>query len=1330
MPGSGMKRRAGSATAEASAEEKVVAGDVGGSEVTPRRKKSEKKLADKSGEKTPQAKSSEKEPHAKSGEETPRAKSSVKTPQAKSGEKTPQAKSGEKTPQAKSGKKTPRAKSGVKTPQTKSAKKVPLVDKVGGDEGDIRPVEAVEKSKLTRKEKKRETIATAAGDGGEVVAGVEVVAGAEDTRVKDKALKSAEKKTRKERAAAQTDEEATPGKTEKKSRRAKKLDVMEVDGVAPGQGEAVAVENKKLSKSERKAAAITAAGGGGDAVGNKVDALDARMREKAVRSAEKKSRKERKAETVVGTVGQITPGKVEGSRSAKKLAKASGVDAMEVDGNVSGKEKKTRSASKRRSGKRDRGEALGKDEMKADEGAPKKKEKKAGSAKTSRWGKREDDNVAGPGEDETEVDGEPKKGRNAKKLKKGKGPSAEKAPLDEPPASVGSEKKSRSANNTAAILSSEKQSRSKKSAADAPASSEVVLSSKDAQPEKAKEVKKVKAVKDANEVASEVKVVEEVKVPKHPKNPREKNPRPKKVKVVVALPRELEEKAAEKKAASEKKRRAKRESEGGAPSAKRARLEEPVIEEVLLTTHVLNVAPWVVSPIMCVAASPKGSVVATARANGDVEVRGRVGLGAMAFGVLQSGGQVMKGKAGTIRAGSGAASCMAFSCEEILVVGRIDGVLEIVKVMEGWYLEVVARIVLPGGAVWAVDVRNERIAVACNDGFVRVVKARDGGWPVGEMEYDIAALRAGGKRVLSVRWIDDETLVVGDARGGVRWLKISGGVVGKGLLGGSDVKVWCLVVVKEGKEVISGDSTGRLGVWDVATGTLMEQINIEGIAGDVLAAVLAPKGGRGGGEMVLVSSADGCVGALVAAPGARPGDAWTTVRAHRLHDHDIRGLTVLKGRSGKAGAGKPSFVTGSLDGVMCVVPLADVLKGRPSIVRLHPFASPAQQAPVQFIPTKNIIICRGKTHVDIWRVYEGKSPSKLLRLSLESLGPILNSVAVSTALDVLVVTTPDVVRMYHIDHIENGACGDEEVEFTATITPVAHVAELVRRSGVEIGEAELALRNAGADVFSALAGSLDVAFIGPEQDVIAVAGDGQTLVLCQGVGSGKSVGEEGTIIPVVHRFSKAALGCADGTHRLGRVVTSSADHRRCAVSDSSGRIVVLDLSSDRSLSLQKVFSHSVRGSLMCMAFSADGSRLAVSGSDALTVVFDLESSAMYRTRIKLHHAHTSTCLSFSRDNKALVASGPHHCVIARIGLMTTQNFEKVKADKTLSRMDASDLRSELESAEGGAHQILAGDENTLGSAVLGNGHLLVMKKPWEMVLPDLPKALDRKIFGR
>ncbi|CAM6020208.1 unnamed protein product [Sphagnum balticum] len=202
--------------------------------------------------------------------------------------------------------------------------------------------------------------------------------------------------------------------------------------------------------------------------------------------------------------------------------------------------------------------------------------------------------------------------------------------------------------------------------------------------------------------------------------------------------------------------------------------------------------------------------------------------------------------------------------------------------------------------------REQRVAVACEDGCVRIFAVSDK--QLG-MIYRQSFPRVKG-RILSVAWTWDGTRLLGGGSDGcIRcWdvasnrevYRITAGIGGKG--SASDFCIWDLLVLRDGS-IVSGDSSGSTQFWDAKQGTLL-QVQTRHDA-DVLALAASPDH-----RSVFSAGADGQVVQFHRVDESsrmtdnastsssvdfvmRPmGDRWVYIGGKRTHTHDVRALAV------------------------------------------------------------------------------------------------------------------------------------------------------------------------------------------------------------------------------------------------------------------------------------------------------------------------------------------------------------------------------------------------------------------------------------------------------
>ncbi|KAJ0970112.1 hypothetical protein J5N97_022989 [Dioscorea zingiberensis] len=191
----------------------------------------------------------------------------------------------------------------------------------------------------------------------------------------------------------------------------------------------------------------------------------------------------------------------------------------------------------------------------------------------------------------------------------------------------------------------------------------------------------------------------------------------------------------------------------------------------------------------------------------------------------------------------------------------------------------------------SIRMENQRVAIACDDGCVRVYNVSD----IGEITYCRSFPRVSG-RLLSVAWsLDAKHIFAGSSDGLIRcWDTASFHETYRchswaGRLGYSGV-------------LVSGDSTGSVQFWDSQHGTLLQAHTYH--KGDVNALATIPSHSRvfstgSDGQVILYKLSGGMLESSDKDHSAEQIKKWIYVGYVRAHTHDVRALTVAMPISGE-----------------------------------------------------------------------------------------------------------------------------------------------------------------------------------------------------------------------------------------------------------------------------------------------------------------------------------------------------------------------------------------------------------------------------------------------
>lgn len=320
----------------------------------------------------------------------------------------------------------------------------------------------------------------------------------------------------------------------------------------------------------------------------------------------------------------------------------------------------------------------------------------------------------------------------------------------------------------------------------------------------------------------------------------------------------------------------------------------PQTTDGLLALHRVRFLEWRPSAVTAMRASPDGSVLAVARESGAVEI-----WETDYWTLVQSFPSPID---------TGATSLEWVRSTEhgwLLVSAGLSGELFL------WTprtCELFSTTDSNGGAIWATACYDNgqgasRLAVACDDGCVRLfsVQAEDGA-----VVYNRTFSKTGGK-ALSVAWHSNgDRLASGHSNGGICVWEVATGqellFVTAAVDAQTEMCIWRVLMLPNG-DIASGDSSGRVAVWDSTYGTLLAAV--ERHTGDVMALAASPDGSQ-----LFASGMDPKVALIRRLPGQDGRDSkWVYLDCKRPHTHDVRAMEVIVRSDGQ----EPLIVSGGND---------------------------------------------------------------------------------------------------------------------------------------------------------------------------------------------------------------------------------------------------------------------------------------------------------------------------------------------------------------------------------------------------------------------------------
>jgi U3 small nucleolar RNA-associated protein 4 len=210
---------------------------------------------------------------------------------------------------------------------------------------------------------------------------------------------------------------------------------------------------------------------------------------------------------------------------------------------------------------------------------------------------------------------------------------------------------------------------------------------------------------------------------------------------------------------------------------------------------------------------------------------------------------------------------------------------------------------------------SQYLAAGCSDGTIVLFSTEDD-----DLRFTKSLGKPPAKRphVLSITWKDRNTIVAGYDDSSIRVYDIRSKSIlrsmslGKPGDGQSDVHVW-VVRCRPNGDIVSGDSTGQLRIWDASNYSLVQSIQAH--KADILDLVVSANG-----QMIMTGGADQRTAAYRLYDLQKGGKAqrWARTMHRRFHEHDVRAMASFDSKEISV------TVSGGLDTRPVVIPLREL----------------------------------------------------------------------------------------------------------------------------------------------------------------------------------------------------------------------------------------------------------------------------------------------------------------------------------------------------------------------------------------------------------------------
>ncbi|XP_020497994.1 U3 small nucleolar RNA-associated protein 4 homolog [Labrus bergylta] len=323
-----------------------------------------------------------------------------------------------------------------------------------------------------------------------------------------------------------------------------------------------------------------------------------------------------------------------------------------------------------------------------------------------------------------------------------------------------------------------------------------------------------------------------------------------------------------------------------------------------------------------------------------------------------------------------------------------------------------------GGPIWTISSNSQGtlLAVGCDDGTVKMFEILEE-----RIQFQRNLDRQKG-RIISLSWHPSGTLIAAGMMDMIRIFDAETGHAthrllverGVGASKSKEVVVWSIVFLSD-HTIISGDSAGKVQIWDGFTGTLVRTHLVT--KWDVLALSVSQD------ESSLVAgTSEGTVVQFqfLSSTVDQQDKEWIRTRTFKNHSHDVRALVHTD----------TAVVSGGMDTQLVVRPLLDKVEKKTQESALRKIA----------FPHRNLVCCAKKAglllfqfpdHLEVWRVGESdghgkpgdsllvkRKPEKLIQLKTKGEDHICCS-ALSPCGGWLAYSTVSSVRLYRLQYNNN-----------------------------------------------------------------------------------------------------------------------------------------------------------------------------------------------------------------------------------------------------------------------------------------------------------------------
>ncbi|KAI5952642.1 UTP4 [Candida jiufengensis] len=305
------------------------------------------------------------------------------------------------------------------------------------------------------------------------------------------------------------------------------------------------------------------------------------------------------------------------------------------------------------------------------------------------------------------------------------------------------------------------------------------------------------------------------------------------------------------------------------------------------------------------------------------------------------------------------------------------------------------------GIIWSIDVNesNDKLAVGCDDGSVVLVDISGG---VGSLEYDIICQRQDA-RVLSIKWCKNDQVIGGCADGRIRvWSNLKetrGRILSTMRVDKSKTEstlVWSLNVLKNKNQLISGDSTGHIKIWDLKFHTLIQSFKIHDA--DILTIVSDVKENKffSAGIDRKIHQFD-----LLT---TKTNSKWVHSYNRLLHSNDIRAMAIMESKNFNI------LVSGGVERAIIIQNIQQFHDGKYKKLLIN-----QQKSNIVLVPERKLVIMWQDQMIKIWKILESGKHKLISKLVLSD---DENITSVDFSGNLIAVAKMTSVKFYELDVVD------------------------------------------------------------------------------------------------------------------------------------------------------------------------------------------------------------------------------------------------------------------------------------------------------------------------